>query len=286
MEVADVTAAQCLHETSERMRSRSAGAGMPDDGGGGGGGDEALEVLSRVRPLSSVLQPLVDRATDGLARMGKIVGGSTAPADAGPESVAVFAATREGCSADVLTPLAEIAAALRGRTALLGEMRGHQSAEIERISALLDELRERRTESAALASELERSAGALASRSSAVLTAAREVRPRVTDAEAEYFRELRRHEASLGRVEGGVDATVVDARRARDGLVRLAGRGDDGDDAPRCLVDLPGGKAELCRDLLRGEGQVLRRIEAGVTRSRAGLDGLLAGSTDKENWRL
>ena len=283
MEVADVTAAQCLHETSERMRARAAGTCPPD------GGDGALEVLDRVRPLSSVLQPLVDRATDGLARMGKIVGGSTAPSDAGPESVAVFAGTRESCAADVLAPLAEIAEALRGRTALLEEMRGHQSAELERIASLLDELRERRTRSADLASELERNAGVLASRSSAILTAAREVRPGVTDAEAEYFRELRRHEASLGRVGEGVDAAAGDAARARDVLVRLAERGrggGDGDEPPGCLVDLTEDKAELCRDLLRGQGQVLKRIEAGVTRSRAGLDGILAGSVDKENWRL
>ncbi|EJK61731.1 hypothetical protein THAOC_17728 [Thalassiosira oceanica] len=267
MEVADVTAAQCLHETSERMRARAAEAGSP--GGGGGGEDGALEVLGRVRPLSTVLQPLVDKATDGLARMGKIVGGSTPPSDAGPESVAVFADTREGCSADVLSPLAEIAETLRGRTALLEEMRAEGEEDEERRARVRagEDGRRPRVEELGDPDGREGRPPEGHGRRGRVLPGAQEARGRP------------------GQGRGGVDAAVADAARARDGLVRLAGRGD-GDVARRCLVDLPEGKAELCRDLLRGQGQVLRRIEAGLTRTRAGLDGLLAGSVDKENWRL
>ena len=78
MEAINVTAAQCLHETSEQMKAQAEQRLDASDDVD----RTALEVLKKVKPLPELLQPLVDEVCDGLSKMGKIVGGATLPQDA------------------------------------------------------------------------------------------------------------------------------------------------------------------------------------------------------------
>lgn len=259
MEVVNITAAQCLHETSEQMKAKAESiidsAGEDDD--------EALKILRSVRPLHELLQPPIDRICDSLSKMGKIVGGATLPRDAGPENLAVFLETRRSCEANVLAPMEEASEILVARRELLGEMRDHQAAELARLSALLDGFRRKHESNLARASELESEASILAKRSSAVLTATRDLRPRITDAEAEYFKDLRRQETSCNKWEGAVDRVEKEASVACDAMSAAAIESGEA----RCLVDLPPRKVEVCHKLLRGEAEMLKRMERKVEES-------------------
>ena len=129
---------------------------------------------------------------------------------------------------------------------------------------------------------------------SAVLTATRDLRPKITDAEAEYFKNLRRYETSCNKWDSAVNQLQKEATSTCDAM--SAGAIENGD--VRCLVDLPPEKIETCHKLLRGEKQALTELEQKVkasssvvemlSKSLSGLDSgdssqlRLAGG-DKEN---
>jgi len=292
MEVVNITATQCLHETSEQMNAKSEQLDASD----ASKDDEALQVLKRVQPLPELLQPLVDKVSNGLSKMGKIVGGATLPKDAGPENLAIFLETQHSCEVNVLMPMEEMSKILSARRELLREMYNHQAAELGRLTALLDEFKVRYESNLKRVVELESNASVLAERSSAVLTATRELRPQITNAEAAYFKDLQRYETSCNKWEGTVDQIQQDATTSCDAM--SSGAIENGD--VRCLVDLPPKKIEVSHKLLRGEKLLLQQLEKRVKESSAvveklsktisGLDSvdaarlrLLGG--DKENQR-
>jgi len=259
MEVVNITAAQCLHETSEQMKVKSEQLDAAD------GDQKALEILLRVKPLPELLQPLIDKVCDGLSKMGKIVGGATLPKDAGPETLAVFIDTQQSCEKNILLPMEEMSKILATRRHLLQEMYEHQAAELVRLTTLLSEFKKKYESNVKRVVELESNASVLAERSSAVLTATRELGPQITDAESAYFQDLRRYETSCNKWDGTVNKLQNEATSSCDAM--SAGAIENGD--VQCLVDLPPQKIAVCHKLLRGEGQMLKQLERKVKESSA-----------------
>lgn len=255
----NITAAQCLYETSEQMKLKSEQLDASI------GDREVLAVLERVKPLPELLQPLIDKVCDGLSKMGKIVGGATLPKDAGPETLAVVLDTKRSCEKNILLPMEEMSEILATRGLLLQEMYEHQAAELVHLTALLDEFKKKHETNLRRVAELESNASVLAERSSAVLTATRELRPQITDAEAAYFRDLRRYETTCNKWDSTVKELRDEATSTCDAM--SAGAIENGD--VRCLVDLPPQKIDAIHRLLRGEGQLLKQLERKVKESSA-----------------
>ena len=254
VEVINVTATQYLHESSELMKAKTEQLSASD------GDDAALQVLKTVKPLHELLQPLVSDVSNGLSKMGKIVGGSTLPKDAGPEILSIFLETQRSCEVNVVTPIEQMSKILHSRRDLLKEMHAHQAAELERLTKLLDEFKEKHESNVKRVKELEANASKLAERSSAVLTASRSLHPHLTDAEAAYFKDLKRYESTCKKWDEKVSQLKKDATSSCDAM--SAGAIQNGE--VRCLVDLPSGKIDICHKMLRGEAQLLKTLEQKV----------------------
>lgn len=257
MEAVNITATQCLYEASEQMNAKSEEFLISD------GNDEALQALSKVQPLHEILQPLADRVCDGLSKMGKIVGGATQPKDAGPESLAIFIETQRSCDVNVIMPIEEMSRVLNARRQLLVEMHEHQAAELERLTKLLNEWKETYESHVKRVVELEKNASILAKRSSAVLTAARDLRPQITNAEADYFNELRRCETNCTKWESALKELSKKSVSQCESMT--AGGMENGD--VRCLVNLTPEKIAMCHQLLQGEGKLLKQAEEKLKKS-------------------
>ena len=257
VEVVNITAAKYLHESSELMKAKSEQFDASD------GDDAALGVLKTVKPLHELLQPLVDKVSAGLSKMGKIVGGSTFPKDTGPEILSIFLETQRSCEMNVVTPIEEMSMILHSRRDLLTEMYDHQVAEVERLTKLLEEFKRTHESNATRVKELELNASTLAERSSAVLIASRSLHPHVTDAEAAYFKDLQRYDSTCKKWDEKVSQLKRDATSSCHAM--SAGAIQKGD--VRCLVDLPPEKIDVCHKMLRGEAQLLKQLEQKVKKS-------------------
>ncbi len=257
MEAVNITATQCLYEATELMNAKSKELIIHDNN------DEALRALAKVQPLHEVLQPLADRVCDGLSKMGKIVGGATSPQDVGPESLAIVIETQRSCDVNVIMPIQEMSRVIHARRQLLVEMHEHQTAELERLTKLLNEWKEKYEANVKRVVELEKNASTLAERSSAVLTAARDLRPQITNAEAEYFKELRRCETNCSKWESALsELTKTSASQCESMTPGGIHNGD-----VRCLVNLTPEKIAMCHQLLQGEEKILKQLEEKLNKS-------------------
>lgn len=259
VEVVNITATQYLHESSELMKSKS------EQLAASGEDDAALEVLQKVKPLHELLQPLVGKVSNGLSKMGKIVGGATLPKDTRPEILSIFIETQHSCEVNVFTPIEEMSKILDSRRDLLKEMHDHQAEELERLTELMEEFKRKHESNVKRVKELEANASKLAERSSALLTASRSLHPHVTDAEAAYFKDLQRYESTCNKWEEKVTQLKKDASSSCDAM--SAGAIQNGE--VRCLVDLPEEKIDVCHKMLRGEAQLLKQLEQKVKESSA-----------------
>jgi len=257
VEVVNITATQYLHESYELMKAKSEQLAASD------GDNAALEVLQRVKPLHELLQPLVGKVSNGLSKMGKIVGGGTLPKDTRPEILSIFLETQHSCEVNVVTPIEEMSKILNSRRDLLKEMHDHQAAELERLTELMEEFKQKHESNVKRVKELEANATKLAERSSAVLTASRSLHPHITDAEATYFKDLQRYESTCNKWDEKVTQLKKDATSSCDAM--SAGAIQNGE--VRCLVDLPTEKIDVCHKMLRGEAQLLKQLEQKVKES-------------------
>ena len=195
--------------------------------------------------------------------MGKIVGGATLPKDTRPEILSIFLETQHSCEVNVVTPIEEMSKILNSRRDLLKEMRDHQVAELERLTKLLEEFKQKHDSNVTRVKELEANASKLAERSSAVLTASRSLHPHITDAEAAYFKDLQRYESICNKWDEKVSHLKKDATSSCDAM--SAGAIQNGE--VRCLVNLSPEKIDICHKMLRGEAQLLKQLDQKVKES-------------------
>ena len=84
-----------------------------------------------------------------------------------------------------------------------------QLSQIEQLQNLVGILRERIHNTAEKKKVAEANATTLSHRCAAVLSAARDLVPTITEAEHEYFMQLKRYEASCTKWQAGIDAMPV-----------------------------------------------------------------------------
>lgn len=249
-EVINITKTQCIHEASLQMEAKMDQLLAIKD-------NSTPDILKNVKPLTELLQPLTDNVCGGLSKMGKIVGGSTKAKDVGPENLAIFLATQKSCGQDIVLPMEEISRVINGRKDLMQEMHESQYAELQRLDNLIEELKSKYESNRKKVAELETESAMLVSRSSAVLTAARDLRPQLTDAETQYFKDLERTEIKCNQWEEQVKQISNDA----DATCKAMSAGAIESGEVHCLVNLPDDKIDLCVQMLHGEKQLLKNAE-------------------------
>lgn len=237
--------------------------------------DSTPNILRNVKPLNELLQPLTDKVCNGLSKMGKIVGGNTKPKDVGPENLAMFLETQRSCGQDIVLPMEEITRIVNGRKDLMKEMNDSQLAELQRLGKLIDDLKSKYESSRKKVAELEAESTMLVSRSSAVLTATRDLRPQITEAEAQYFKDLERNEIKCNQWEDQVKQISNDA----DSTCKAMSAGAIENGEVRCLLDLPADKIDLCVQMMHGEKQLLKNAEHKINTAADGLDRISSADT-------
>lgn len=260
-EVVNITTAQCVHEASLQMETKMNQIQAVE------GVSTTPDILKKVKPLNDLLQPLTDKVCGGLSTMGKLVGGNTKPSEVGPENLAVFLETKRSCAQDIALPMQEIARIINSRKDLMKEMSQNQSAELQQLSQVMNELKAKYESNRKKIAELEVESTNLISRSSAVLTATRNLRPQLTDAEAQYFKDLARYEMSCIKWEEQVKQISNDADATCNAM--SAGAIENGEVC--CIANLRDQQIEMCHGVLQGEANLLKKAEYAINQSAGAL---------------
>lgn len=210
-------------------------------------------------PLHELLAPLIDQVRRGLDGMGKIVGGSTAPKDINPGTLAVVISVKERCDKEIVLPLKEMNQITASRLTELEDMYKSQISQVSALKETIELLKDRTKTISEKIEVAESNATLLSQRSGALLQASQDLRPSITDAEHEYFQLLKRVRAKCDKWEGSIGELQQASMALCD--VMVSGRAT-------IDVDLTPSDVENCHALLRGEEEALHTSGEYVRQTR------------------
>jgi hypothetical protein len=180
--------------------------------------ESGLRSLQDTPPLYEILEPLFEKVSEGLGFMGKIVGSATRPNSISPEMLAIAMNIREHCDKEVLLPVLEMKEIVEKRKTELQGMYERQMAQLKILqdaAASMKEAANNITEQSETASENARS---LAERSSSALQSSTDLIPTLTEAEYNYFNELKMLQEKTGLWAESIESGKVNALNLSDGI--------------------------------------------------------------------
>jgi hypothetical protein len=230
IETVSVAEAQIRHQVQDALlatsssSSASPGGRQPlllTDGGGGAAGDVSAVLSSRLEathPLSDLLDPLLRRIQKGLGDMSKVVGSSTAVADATPDQLAVALELYRRTDEELALPLLELKRVVLRRRKRLKEMAERQLEQIASLARSVSVLKSGLSALAGTMERIESNGATLSQRSSAVLLASQALVPTLSQAEYEYFQDVKRIGNKTTSLEHKVKRAVESAETVRSKL--------------------------------------------------------------------
>jgi hypothetical protein len=172
---------EALSENSDRLAIQGASAS-----------DLALRSLHDIAPLHELLQPLFQKIGSGLAGMGKIVGSATQKKDITPELLAVSMSVKERCDNEVVLPVLEMTEIVSARQKELEIMYANQLAQLKTLKETVALIKEKMGAIREKAEVAGTNAKSLAQRSAAALQSSTDLMPTITQAEYDFFLELKK----------------------------------------------------------------------------------------------
>jgi hypothetical protein len=212
--------------------------------------NEALKAMESTKPFHELAEPLMKEIVTGLSSMGRIVGASTLPKDSTPATLAVLLATKERCESQVILPMKELNQLTEQRSKDIKGTIKYQMAQLSNVKEMIKALKSRLAETVEKKAVIEANADSLADRSASVLLASRDLLPSLTQAEIEYFTQLKRLETSCTKWEDQVKQ-----------MENKVGKFVDipADSKLICNAHLNEEQLKMCQNLLQGQNQMLKR---------------------------
>jgi hypothetical protein len=198
---------EALSENNDRLAIEGASAS-----------DLALQSLQDTVPLHELLRPLFQKIGSGLAGMGKIVGSATPPKDITPDLLAVSMSVKERCDNEVVLPVLEMTEIVSARQKELAIMYDNQLAQLKTLKVMVASLKEKMGAIREKAEVAGTNAKSLAQRSAAALQSSTDLLPTITQAEYDYFQELKRLDDKTKEWQGEFQRINLKVSGLRDSI--------------------------------------------------------------------
>lgn len=198
--------------------------------------DARVDELSNIAPLHEIVKPLAKQVVHGLGGLTKVAGSATPIAAATPDQLAAAVAIKQSCDSKIYLPLLEISEHLKGRKEILSVMYKNQMQQVAALQKMIAKLKEREAIIKEMSEVAKANSFSLSQRSASILQSSIDLMPKLTQAEYDYFQELRKLEEKTRRWTAefeGVNSRV-------DGLQQTVY-----DDTMQTLDAFPGQKAQL-----------------------------------------
>lgn len=195
MEAMNVSAAMYLSEANRQSSLSERSKTLYNDEASDDAIREIVMAKQALEPVTSVtdtIAPLYQQITTGLSNMSKIVGGSTQPKNVTPGMVATLLTSKQSSSEEVLLPLKEMNSIILARLPYLETMRKQQLTQIKQLKEIVHRVQERLVSTSEKRQIVEDNSKILASRVNAVLSTVRDLKPSLSKAEKEYFKDIDR----------------------------------------------------------------------------------------------
>jgi Nuclear pore component len=142
--------------------------------------------------LADIIQPLIQQVYDGISNMAQIGGSSTKPEDITVDILAGAMSIYEKAKKEVYLPLAEMNEHVTVRREELKEVVRKQLEAVKALKEVIGKLREKQSSLKEQVDVLYANSKSLEERSASALQSSKDLQPTITQAEYDYFQEIKR----------------------------------------------------------------------------------------------
>mmetsp|Transcript_9249 Transcript_9249/g.27559 ORF Transcript_9249/g.27559 Transcript_9249/m.27559 type:complete len:882 (+) Transcript_9249:77-2722(+) len=153
---------------------------------------QALALLDKTRPLAEVVQPLMRDVFKGITGLAQVGGSATAQADITPAVLAGVVGIVSKCKKEIQLPLKTMNEHVSARRAESNAVIAKQNRQLKALKEMIANLRETQNIVREKAEIMLQNSKSLADRSASVMQSSKDLLPTITQAEYDYFQELRR----------------------------------------------------------------------------------------------
>jgi hypothetical protein len=153
---------------------------------------QALTALDQSEALSTIVQPLMRDVIDGLGGLAQVGGTATAQEDVSPDILAGFVGIESKCKKQIFLPLITMNEHVTARKADFKAENGRRRQQLNALKETIARLREKESVIKEKTDIMRQNCKSLADRSASVLQSSQDLKPTITQAEYDYFQELKR----------------------------------------------------------------------------------------------
>ena len=219
------------------------------------------------KPLAGIIKPHMTKVLDGLSRMVKVGGTSTPKDQVTADTLAGADAIHRRCKEEVFVPVQEMNLEVKVRQKELVKACESYAKQLEGLKAMITKLTARQQELREKASIVTENANSLASQCSMVLQASNDLLPTLTQAEYDYFNELKRMDEKTKDYVTEIEILKVKSQSLTE-RTESQHQGVDPIKGERQMAD-------NATQVLRGTEILLDKNKSSLKTLRQTLDGLL-----------
>jgi len=217
--------------------------------------DKNLSWLHETLPLADVLKPNFEKVMSGLNGLTRIEGSATLLASVTPDQVAGSAEIKERCDREIMMPIREIRENVKVRRKILTAMYDNQMKQLKSLKEMVSKLRERNDVIKDKAEVVKANAKSLADGSATVLQASIDLQPKLTQAEYDYFNELKKLDDKSRRWMDAFEQMKAQVHTLQDSF-------NDGTATP--MFDLEGNALGQLEQLTAGTDKMISQYKSRI----------------------
>jgi len=227
---------------------------------------QALTALDQTEALTDIVQPLIRDVIKGIGGLTQVGGSDTKQEDVTSDVLAGFIGIENKCKKEIFLPLMTMNEHVSARKKEL-KMESAKNKELSRaVKEMIAGLREKQNIIKEKTEIMIENSKSLADRSASVLQSSKDLFPSITQAEYDYFQELKRLDEKTNIWEYQVE------RLAR----KIASLNDSIAAANPAPLNLSPQYLQNAGQLLNASGHLLNKYEKNLIMSEDNLDGLAA----------
>ena len=232
--------------------------------------NRSLAALEETKPLSNIVKPLMQDVMKGIGSMALIVGTATKQEDVSSDVLAGFVGVESKRRKEIFLPLMTMNEHVTARTAELLSEQSRRKNRLDELKETIASLRERQSVIMEKTDILLQNFRYLVDRSSSVLQSSKSLSPTITQAEYDYFQELKRLDEKTKMWESQVEILSRKNSTLNDDSATT------GRDPSSSMIVLSPQHLQNAGQLLNASGHLLKKHEKSLASAAENLDGLAA----------
>ena len=175
-----------------------------------------LRSVNETQSLSDTLQPYLEKVIKGISLLAQVGGSATAQEDITPDIFAAVVSIQSKCQKEIFMPLMTMNEHITARREELQVINDEQVLRLKALREMIETIRGKQISIREKTEIMTENSKSLADRSASTLQSSKDILPSITQAEYDYFQELKRLKEKLKIWKNEIDRLSFNASSLKD----------------------------------------------------------------------